>query len=153
MVLQQRFELFKTPGLYQTALEAAILLLLPALGGTISERSGGTNIAMEGLLLIGACVAVDVGLAWHNVWLATIAAMIAGGLLALLHAVVSIRFKANKIITGFAINVFAFGLTAFLAATVFGPLGAGHVEQSARLPYINLPPQGERIPVLVCLSA
>jgi general nucleoside transport system permease protein len=148
MILQQLFELFKTPGLYQTALEAAILLLLPALGGTISERSGVTNIAMEGLMLIGAFVAVDVALAWHNAWLATIAAMIAGGLLALLHAVVSIRFKADQIISGFGINIFAFGLTAFLAATVFGPLGAGHVEESARLPYIKLPPQVEQIPVL-----
>jgi simple sugar transport system permease protein len=127
MIFQQLFSLFLTPGLYQSALQAAVLLLLPALGGTISERSGVTNIAMEGLMLIGAFVAVDVALAWHNAWIATIAAMIAGGLLALLHAVISIRFKADQIISGFAINVFAFGLTAFLAATVFGPLGAGHV--------------------------
>jgi general nucleoside transport system permease protein len=151
MVLQQLFELFKTPGLYQTALEAAILILLPALGGTISERSGVSNIAMEGLMLIGAFVAVDVALAWHNAWIATLAAMIAGGLLALLHAVVSIRFKADQIISGFGINIFAFGLTAFLAATVFGPLGAGHVEQSARLPYIKVPAL-DNIPVIGFLA-
>ena len=93
-----------------------------------------------------------VALAWHNAWIATLAAMIAGGLLALLHAVVSIRFKADQIISGFAINIFAFGLTAFLAATVFGPLGAGHVEESARLPYIKIPPQVEQIPVIGFLA-
>jgi simple sugar transport system permease protein len=152
MILQQLLDLFKSPGLYQAALEAAVLILLPALGGTISERSGVTNIAMEGLMLIGAFVAVDVGLAWHNVWLATIAAMLAGALLAFLHAVVSIRFKADQIISGFAINVFAFGLTAFLGATVFGPLGASHVEESARLPYIKVPPQVEQIPVFGFLA-
>jgi general nucleoside transport system permease protein len=151
MIFQQLFELFKTPGLYQTALEAAILILLPALGGTISERSGVSNIAMEGLMLIGAFVAVDVALAWHNAWIATLAAMLAGGLLALLHAVVSIRFKADQIISGFGINIFAFGLTAFLAATVFGPLGAGHVEQSARLPYIKVPAL-DNIPVIGFLA-
>ena len=80
MIFQQLFDLFKTPGLYQTGLEAAILILLPALGGTISERSGVVNIAMEGLMLIGAFVAVDVALAWHNAWIATLVAMIAGGL-------------------------------------------------------------------------
>ena len=48
MIFHSSSTLFKTPGLYQTALEAAILILLPALGGTISERSGVSNIAMEG---------------------------------------------------------------------------------------------------------
>ena len=147
-VLTDILHVIITSNFWQTTLENGALLLLPALGGVISERSGVTNIAMEGLMLIGAFVAVDVALAWHNAWLATIAAMIAGGLLALLHAVVSIRFKADQIISGFGINIFAFGLTAFLAATVFGPLGAGHVEESARLPYIKLPPQIEQIPVL-----
>ena len=89
-------------------------VLLPALGGVISERSGVTNVAMEGLMLTGAFVAVVAG--WPGTTLARdpCRRCIAGGLMALIHAVVSIRFRADQIISGFAINIFASGLTTFL---------------------------------------
>ncbi len=106
--------LLVTANLWQTALVAAVLLLLPALGGAISERSGVVNIAMEGMMLTGAFFAVWADLNWHSPWLAVLVAMIAGGLMALIHAVVSIRFRADQIVSGIAINIFAAGLTVFL---------------------------------------
>jgi general nucleoside transport system permease protein len=128
------------PGLLQLTLEAGVLLLLPALGGVLSERSGVTNIAMEGMMLTGAFFAVVVDLATRNPWIATLAAIVAGGLMALIHAVVSIRFHANQIISGFAINIFAGGLTAFLVDKLFNESGGtDHVAQGARLPYITVP--------------
>src|SRR5262249_6645643 len=70
----------------------------------------------------------------------TVGAIIAGGLMALIHAVVSIRFRANQIISGFAINIFAAGLTAFLVDKLFNQSGGtDHVAESARLPYITVP--------------
>src|SRR6266568_7544997 len=75
-------QLLLTANLWQATLAAAVLLLLPALGGVISERSGVVNIAMEGMMLTGAFFAVVADLAWHNVWLATAVAIIAGGLIA-----------------------------------------------------------------------
>jgi general nucleoside transport system permease protein len=128
-----------TADLWRATLEAAALLLLPALGGVISERSGVVNIAMEGMMLTGAFFAVVADLAWHNPWLAALVGIVAGGLMALIHAVVSIRFRADQIVSGIAINIFAAGLTLFLVQRIFGLQDVGHVGQSELLPYINIP--------------
>jgi ABC-type uncharacterized transport system permease subunit len=128
-----------TADLWRATLEAAALLLLPALGGVISERSGVTNIAMEGMMLTGAFFAVVADLALHNPWLAALVGILAGGLMALIHAVVSIRFRADQIVSGIAINIFAAGLTLFLVNRIFGLQDVGHVGQSELLPYISIP--------------
>jgi ABC-type uncharacterized transport system permease subunit len=131
--------LLLTANLWNAALEAAVLFLLPALGGVISERSGVVNIAMEGMMLTGAFFAVVADLALHNPWLAAGVAMVAGGLMALIHAVVSIRFRADQIVSGIAINIFAAGLTLFLVNRLFGLQDIGHVVPSELLPYWNIP--------------
>ena len=131
--------LLVTSALWNQALAAAILLLLPALGGVISERSGVVNIAMEGMMLTGAFFAVVADLAWHNPWLATLVAIAAGGLVALIHAVVSIRFRADQIVSGIAINIFAAGLTVFLVNRIYGIQDIGHVSYSEVLPTLNVP--------------
>ncbi len=100
--------------LWQATLLAGSLLLLPALGGVISERSGVVNIAMEGMMLTGAYAGVMTALASHNVLLGVLGAMIAGGLMALIHGIVSIHFKADQIVSGIAINIAALGLTNYL---------------------------------------
>jgi len=128
-----------TADLWRATLEAAALLLLPALGGVISERSGVVNIAMEGMMLTGAFFAVVADLAWHNPWLAALVGILAGGMMALIHAVVSIRFRADQIVSGIAINIFAAGLTLFLVQRIYGLQDVGHVGQSELLPYINVP--------------
>jgi len=128
-----------TADLWRLTLEAAALLLLPALGGVISERSGVVNIAMEGMMLTGAFFSVVADLAWHNPWAAALVGVIAGGLMALIHAVVSIRFRADQIVSGIAINIFAAGLTVFLVNRLYGLADVGHVGQANLLPYINVP--------------
>jgi simple sugar transport system permease protein len=128
-----------TADLWRATLEAAALLLLPALGGVISERSGVVNIAMEGMMLTGAFFAVVADLAFHNPWLAALVGILAGGLMALIHAVVSIRFRADQIVSGIAINIFSAGLTLFLVQRIFGLQDVGHAGQSELLPYINVP--------------
>ena len=128
-----------TADLWRLTLEAAALLLLPALGGVISERSGVVNIAMEGMMLTGAFFSVVADLAWHNPWAAALVGIIAGGLMALIHAVVSIRFRADQIVSGIAINIFATGLTVFLVNRLYGLADVGHVGQANLLPYINIP--------------
>ncbi|MFI5282322.1 MAG: ABC transporter permease [Candidatus Dormibacterales bacterium] len=131
--------LFATADLWQATLQAAVLLLLPALGGVISERSGVVNIAMEGMMLVAAFFSVAADLAWHNPWLATLVGMAAGALMALIHAVVSIRFRADQIVSGIAINIMAAGLTVFLVNRIYGLQDVGHVGQSELLPNLNVP--------------
>src|SRR3954454_3851750 len=137
--LNDIFQLFGTPGLWQAALAAAVLLLLPALGGVVSERSGVVNIAMEGMMLVGAFFAGNADLHLHNPWLATLVAMVAGGLMALIHAVVSIRFRADQIVSGIAINIFAAGMTVYLINRLYGLQDVGHIQQSDSLPDIVVP--------------
>ena len=132
-------QLLVTANLWNAALAAAVLFLLPALGGVISERSGVVNIAMEGMMLTGAFFAVVADLAWHNPWLGAAVAMLAGGLMALLHAVVAIRFRADQIVSGIAINIFAAGLTLFLVNRFYGVEDVGHVGSTELLPYFNIP--------------
>ena len=131
--------LLVTANLWQATLAAAVLLLLPALGGVISERSGVVNIAMEGMMLTGAFFAVYADLHLHNPWLATLVAMAAGGIMALIHAVVSIRFRADQIVSGIAINIFAAGLTVFLINRLYGLSDVGHIGQYEGLPNIVVP--------------
>ena len=141
------FRLMGTPDLWHACLQYAALLLLPALGGVISERSGVVNIAMEGMMLTGAFFAVAVDLAAHNVWIAVLGAMLAGGLMALIHAVVSIRYRADQIVSGVAINIFAAGITVFLVNRIYGLADVGQVPSSDALPNWYIPILGD-IPFL-----
>ena len=137
MILQAILQVLASSNTWQNALQFAALLLLPALGGTISERSGVVNIAMEGMMLVGAYAGVAVAVMSNNVWLGLIAAIICGGLLSLLHAVVSINFKANQVISGIAINIIALGMTNYLLF-VDTPNGAGFSALAANLRLPNL---------------
>jgi len=131
--------LLVTANLWQSVLALSTLLLLPALGGVVSERSGVVNIAMEGMMLVGAFFAVYADLHFHSPWIATLVAMLAGGLMALIHAVVSIRFRADQIVSGIAINIFAAGLTVFLIGRLYGLQDVGHITQNESLPNVVVP--------------
>jgi simple sugar transport system permease protein len=126
--------------LWQAALQFGALLLLPSIGGVISERSGVVNIAMEGMMLVGAFAAVMVTVSTHNVLLGVVAAIIAGGLMALLHAIVSINFKADQIVSGIAINIAALGLTNYLLTTQTQGNGIQALSLNLRLPNLNWSP-------------
>ena len=138
-IILQLLHLLTSGDFWQLALRDAALLSLPALGGVLSERSGVVNIAMEGMMLTGAFFAVVASLAWNNAFLAVIVAMVAGGLMALIHAVISIRFQADQIISGFAINIAAIGVTTFLNAKLSNFQGLPQVAQGGRLPVVNIP--------------
>ncbi len=89
-----------------------------ALGGVFSERSGVVNIGIEGMMLGGAFFGALVALTTGQLWLALIVGPLAGVGLSALHAVLSIYFRVDQIISGTVINIFAFGLTSYLNALV-----------------------------------
>lgn len=94
-------------------------LIYTALGGVISENSGVVNIGLEGMMTIGAFVGATVGYFTGNPWIAFLAAGMASGLLALIHAVASITFGADQIVSGIAINFLGPGISLFLSRIFF----------------------------------
>ncbi|HEY2597411.1 MAG TPA: ABC transporter permease [Candidatus Dormibacteraeota bacterium] len=97
--------------LLSITLVTATPLTLAALGGMICERSGVVNIALEGIMLTGAFVGYAAAFATHNLWLGVLAAIAAGMLIAGLHAVLSINFLVDQIVSGTVINILAVGIT------------------------------------------
>ena len=91
-------------------------LVFGALGGVISERSGVTNIGIEGMMVIGAIAGAAGSYFTGNPWVGFLAAGVAGALVALLHAVASVSFAADQTISGVAINMLALGNASGLKA-------------------------------------
>ncbi len=100
---------------FASVIRIAIPLALAGLGGVYTEKSGVINIGLEGMMLTGAFTAVAATNFSHNPWVGILFAVIAGILLGLIHAVVTVSFKANQIVSGVAINLFASGITVFLS--------------------------------------
>ncbi|MDG4655964.1 ABC transporter permease [Ectobacillus antri] len=110
----------------QGTLYTAAPLIFTALGGVFSERSGVVNIALEGLMLFGAFIGIVTTLLMSDTWgaatpwISLVIAAVGCGLFALLHAVASITFKADQVVSGVAINFLALGLTVFAIKKIFG---------------------------------
>jgi ABC-type uncharacterized transport system permease subunit len=98
-------------------------LLLAALGGLYSERSGVINIALEGLMLAGAFTAATITHYTGNPWVGLAAAILAGVLVALVHGVACIQFKADQVVSGMAINILFLGIPALLSGALFDSTG------------------------------
>lgn len=109
-----------------SAIFFAAPLIFTALGGVFSERSGIVNIGLEGLMVIGAFVGIVFNLTFASSfgsltpWLAVLTAMICGAIFSLLHAVASITFRADQVVSGVAINFLAIGLSLFLVKKIYG---------------------------------
>lgn len=101
-------------------------LILTALGGVFSERSGVVNIGLEGLMVIGAFVGIVFSLTFQSTfgmltpWIAIIAAALIGGIFAIIHAVASVSFYANQVVSGVAINMLALGVGVYLTKQWYG---------------------------------
>jgi simple sugar transport system permease protein len=107
-------------GLLSTTLSKAVPLTLGALSGILCERSGIVNIAIEGMMLIGALVGALVG-SLAGLWVGLLAAIASGALMGLLLAVLSIRYKTNQIIAGTVLNILALGLTSYISSKFMQP--------------------------------
>ncbi|MBI2251497.1 MAG: ABC transporter permease [Armatimonadetes bacterium] len=114
-------EIFNFSLIY-SALRLSIPLILASLGGIFSELSGVVNIALEGIMLLGAFFGM-LGSYYFNPLAGIILAVIIGSLTALMHALLSIKYRTDQIVSGIAINIFAVGLTNFLLFLLFKQSG------------------------------
>lgn len=129
-------QLFTMNMLFST-LRMAIPLTLASIGGVICERSGIVNLGIEGMMLIGAFGAVAGTHMTGSPWLGVVVAMLAGGLVGLLHAVLCIRFRTNQSVSGVGINIFASGFTIVMCRAIWSNDGiSGAVEQ---IPSVTVP--------------
>lgn len=105
---------FNLTGMLIASLVRSTPIALGALSGILCERAGVINIAIEGMMLAAAFSSVIVGSATDNLYLGVIAGILTGGALAAIHAVLSIRFRMDQIVSGVVINILAAGLTSYL---------------------------------------
>jgi simple sugar transport system permease protein len=105
---------------FAQVLRITVPYVLAALGGVCSERSGVINIALEGKLLMGAFTAAAVAHATGSAAAGALAGIAGGVAVAALYALVVLRFRADQIVAGVAINLLAMGLTRYLLAVLFG---------------------------------
>src|ERR1051326_2565054 len=116
-----------TVNLLFSSVRLATPLIFAALGGVFSERSGVINIALEGLMLAGAFTAPSITYYAGSPWVGLFAAILAGAAIAMLHAVACIRFKADQVVSGTAINILLTGIPALLSGAFF--LSSGSTPQ------------------------
>jgi len=100
--------------------QAGTPLLFGTVGEIYAERSGVLNLGVEGMMAIGALIAFMTSFYTGNIGLAIAFAMIAGGLLSLIHAFLSTSMRANQIVSGLAITILGLGLSGFLGKPMIG---------------------------------
>ena len=122
------------------AVASATPLILGGLSGLFCERAGVVNIAIEGMMLSAAFAGFIVGVWTHNLGIALLGAVLTGGLMAALHALLSIEFQVDQIISGTVINILAVGLTGYLDRKLY-PSGAPAGQRT--LPELDIPLLGD----------
>jgi len=103
-------------GLLNSSLDKAVPITLAALSGILCERAGVVNIAIEGMMLMGAMMGALIGSIAQNSMAGLVGAVAAGGALGLFHGWLSIKYKANQIVSGTVINIFSIGMTSYISA-------------------------------------
>lgn len=107
-----------------SAFRLATPIILSALGGTFSERSGVVNIALEGIMIVGAFFTILVTYYTSSPWIGVLAAIITGMLTSLILAFLAIHLKGNQVVVGTGINILAMGLTAYILEFVWHRSGS-----------------------------
>ena len=110
-------------GLLQNTLRTATPVILAAMGGLLTEQAGIMNIGMDGMILVGAFVAVALSFAFSSAAIGVLGAVISGIVIGLFFAVFVVKLRSDEFIIGMALNTFAGGLTVYLLRSIFGVKG------------------------------
>ncbi len=129
-------------GTFQAVLILAMPIYLAGLGGLYSERTGVVNIGLEGMMILGTWFGAWAG--WKfGPWAGVLFGALGGGLGGLLHALATVTFGIDQVVSGVAINILALGFTRFLSVVAY-PLGSGgsatqSPQVTGNLPNVSLP--------------
>ncbi|MEV5849293.1 MULTISPECIES: ABC transporter permease [unclassified Streptomyces] len=116
-------------GQMSTALRLAVPIGLAGLGGLWAERAGVVNIGLEGMMILGTWFGAWAGYQWGP-WVGVVFGILGGALGALLHAVATVTFNVNHIVSGVALNILALGTTRYLSKFTFENAEGGSSKQS-----------------------
>ncbi|MFJ9565503.1 ABC transporter permease [Streptomyces fuscichromogenes] len=116
-------------GQMSTALRLAVPIGLAGLGGLWAERAGVVNIGLEGMMILGTWFGAWAGYQWGP-WVGVVFGILGGALGALLHAVATVTFNVNHIVSGVALNILALGATRYLSKFTFENAEGGSSKQS-----------------------
>ena len=125
-------------GMLRIAIMRSVPIVLGAMSGILCERVGVVNIAIEGMMITGALVGAVVG-SLFGLWAGVLGGVIAGALTASVHAMLSIKYKVNQIISGTIINIFTTGLTAYIVTKLLQNRDWQYLNQSGFFPSFNIP--------------
>ncbi|MYA38130.1 MAG: ABC transporter permease, partial [Acidimicrobiia bacterium] len=116
-------------GTFGAALRLGTPIFLAGLGGVYAERVGVVNIGLEGMMILGTWFGAWAGWLWGP-WIGLAVGVLAGGLGGLLHALATVTFNVDHIVSGVAINILAFGGMRFLSVVTYGAETGGGATQS-----------------------
>lgn len=117
MLLNEIF--FNLASIIGITLLYAAPLIFTAMGGILSENTGVVNIGLEGMMTVGALIGATVGFYSQNPWLAFVCGGLGGMSISFLHAIATIHFGADHVVSGTAINLLGPGISLFLARIFF----------------------------------
>ncbi len=126
-------------GLLRVMVNRAVPLTIGALSGILCERSGVVNIAIEGMMLTAAFVSTVFSSLTHNLWLGMLGGIAAGALMGWVHAVLSIKYRINQIISGTVINIFATGITSYLSSKYIQKVAYQYLNEPGMFPQLEIP--------------
>ncbi|MBO1334795.1 ABC transporter permease [Streptomyces sp. VRA16 Mangrove soil] len=119
-----------------TALQLAVPIGMAGLGGLWAERAGVVNIGLEGMLILGTWFGAWAGYQWGP-WVGVVAALIGGALGGLVHAIATVTFNVNHIVSGVAINILALGATRYLSVLTYDGMEGATSRQSPPVPSLG----------------
>lgn len=125
-------------GLLRVTVVRAVPLTLGAMAGILCERSGTVNIAIEGMMLIAAFVSTVIA-SLTNLWIGMLSGIVAGGLVAYVHGLLTIKYKVDHTISGTVINIFATGITSFLSSKFIQKTQFQYLNEPGMFPQIDIP--------------
>jgi simple sugar transport system permease protein len=123
-------------------------ITLAAIGATICERSGVVNIAMEGIMIVGAFFATLITFVTGSPWLGLLAGIVSGGIFSLIHAVATVSLHLDHTVSGAVLNILAFGIARYFMVMIFGHPGTTDPVPHSLAEYQFAIPLLSRIPVI-----
>lgn len=145
--METLMQIFNTDLLVAT-IRLSTPITLAAVGATICERSGVVNIAMEGMMIIGAFFGLVGAMFTGNPWLGLLLAVVAGGVFSLLHAFATVSMHLDHTVSGAVLNILAFGVVRYLMVMFFGHPGTTDPIQHSLKNFQFAIPGLSKIPVL-----